>query len=329
MRANRQSRSAGFTLVEMLVVIVIIAILAGLLLPAVNAARYAALRARIAIEIKNMESGFEAYKIKYADYPPDFSDRDLVRRHIYMAWPNIDSAEFSRVNQVFWMYPNVPSRNPNYHLARVNPAEALVFWLGGFSSNPKRPFTGSNGPFLVNPANPDGPIVDGRTLGYPTFQNPERAIGAYEFDKGRLNWDEDVSDVDIFDDGDCFPVYAAPKKKSPYVYFDQRNYGKISQPNPPIGCLYPFLQDSPVGWAKPYLSTRASVRPGVPEWVNKTTFQIISAGLDDHYGSGDFLNDPLLYPVYPTGTNYLSPGDGDDDNITNFSEGSRLKDMKP
>ena len=32
---------------------------------------------------------------------------------------------------------------------------------------------------------------------------------------------------------------------------------------------------------------------------------------------------------YPSVMNYLSPGDGDDDNITNFSEGSILQDMKP
>ena len=150
MRAHRPSRSAAFTLVELLVVIVIIAILAGLLVPAIGMARSAALRFRIAAEIQNLEAGFEAYKLKFTDYPPDFSDRDLVRRHIYTAWPNIDGAELTRVERVFWRYPNAAAGTANYHHSNVNPAEALAFWLGGFSTNPQRPFTGAGGPFVVN-----------------------------------------------------------------------------------------------------------------------------------------------------------------------------------
>ena len=44
------------------------------------------------------------------------------------------------------------------------------------------------------------------------------------------------------------------------------------------------------------------------EWANKDTFQIISAGLDDHYGSELFLADHLSYPVYPDGVNYHDTG---------------------
>jgi len=309
MRAHRPSRSAAFTLVELLVVIVIIAILAGLLVPAIGMARSAALRFRIAAEIQNLEAGFEAYKLKFTDYPPDFSDRDLVRRHIYTAWPNIDGAELTRVERVFWRYPNAAAGTANYHHSNVNPAEALAFWLGGFSTNPQRPFTGAGGPFVVNA----GGIIIGA--------NPDRATGTCDLDKARLAWDDG--------DRDFFAVYTPPKKMAPYVYFDCRTYGGLAAGMAPaVNGYYTLLNK---GTAKPYFSTRVPASPGAYpfEWVNKDTFQIISAGLDDHYGSDLFLADHLSYPVYPTGTNYLTPGDGDDDNITNFSEGSRLQDKKP
>lgn len=308
MRANRPSRSAAFTLVELLVVIVIIAILAGLLIPAIGMARTAALRFQIATEIKDLEAGFEAYKLKYTDYPPDFSDRDLVRRHIYTAWPNIDAAEFTRVERVFWRYPTAPAGSANYHRALVNPAEALAFWLGGFSTNPQRPFTGAGGPFLVN--------ASGGIIG----ANPDRAVGASNLDEARLNWNDG--------DRDYFAVYAPPRKTSPYVYFDCRTYGGLGAGTSPATNGFYTLSNK--GSAKPYFSTRPSTTPPYPfEWVNKDTFQIISAGLDEHYGSELFLADHLSYPVYPTGANYMTPGDGDDDNMCNFSEGSRLQDKKP
>jgi type II secretory pathway pseudopilin PulG len=291
----------------MLVVIVIIAILAGLLLPAVNRALNSARTAQIAVEVKNMESGFEAYKIKYADYPPDFCDRDVVRRHIYTAWPSIDGAEFARVERVFWRFPAAAANDPNYHQTRVNPAEALAFWLGGFSTNPKRPFTGNGGPFVVNAA------------GNITGPNPERVVGLYEMDKGRLN---------LLDDADPFPVFAPPKKRSPYVYFDSRAYGGLNKGVAPA--VNGFYTVATKGSAKPYLTSRQSASSGYGfEWANKDTFQIISAGLDDHYGSELFLADHMSYPRFPDAVNYLTPGDGDDDNITNFSEGRPLQDMKP
>jgi prepilin-type N-terminal cleavage/methylation domain-containing protein len=294
----RVSRPA-FTLVELLVVIVIIAILVGLLLPAVNMARRAALTARIGVEIKNMESGFEAYKLKYGDYPPDFSDPALLRRHILQAWPNIESAELTRFETILGANPHL----------RVNPAQALAFWLGGFSSNPKRPFTGSGGPFRVNNS--------GNIIGH----NPDRLPGTYVFDKGRLKLETAFRP-------NLFFIYHPPKKNSPYTYFDARTYGGLDPMAPtPINGYFTVTNK---GSAKPYLSNRTSASsPYGFEWAKPDSFQIVSAGLDDHYGSELFKADHRSYPVYPDGVNYLSPGDGEDDNITNFSEGGRLQDQKP
>ena len=60
-------------------------------------------------------------------------------------------------------------------MTRVNPAEALVFWSGGFSSDPKQPFTGNGGPFLKNAG---GTIVGA---------NPDRLPGTNELDKATLD----------------------------------------------------------------------------------------------------------------------------------------------
>ncbi len=319
MKAGHKSKRNAFTLVEMLVVIVIIGILVGLLLPAINSARIKALNFRIATEVNDLAAAVELYKTKNGDYPPDFSNRNVVMRHILKRWPQIDAAEQARVRRVFWYIHN-PSVQPWYHFPKVDCAEALVFWLGGFSKDVRRPFTGIGGPFLTD------------SSGNITGPNPERAEGLYTFDKTRLHWDDETSDPRY---QDAFPVYVPEGKKAPYVYFESRSYGGVGAADSfPVTGVYPQLRlVSPIGWARPYLSTQ--VKPSSPyglEWANAHSFQIVSAGLDDNYGGVGFMRNPATvrpYPVYPTGVNYTSPGDGDDDNITNFSDGQLLKDKKP
>ena len=135
---------------------------------------------------------------------------------------------------------------------------------------------------------------------------------------------------------DAFPVYQLRRHQtpSPFVYFDSRTYVLPSFPfrrywdssDPNFNSSF---VNTVQGVATAYRSDRPrTVTPQDPDqvpfqWVNDTTFQIVTAGLDDHFGSG------LLTRRYPSGWDYLTPGAGDDDNITNFSEGSRLQDMKP
>src|SRR5262245_25208709 len=80
----------GFTLVEMLVVISIIAVLAALLLPAVNRVLVTGRNTAIAVEVNQLASAIEAYKQDKGDYPPNFRDVSVVTRHIRKCYPKID-----------------------------------------------------------------------------------------------------------------------------------------------------------------------------------------------------------------------------------------------
>lgn len=63
----------GFTLVELLIVMAIIAILAGLLLAGVTAARRRAKRSAATIELKNIETALNAYRFDFNRFPPDWN----------------------------------------------------------------------------------------------------------------------------------------------------------------------------------------------------------------------------------------------------------------
>src|ERR1700677_2154910 len=69
-RVPSSSPRSGFTLTEILVVIVIIAILAALITPALSAVLWSARQTKIKVEVDQLASAIEAYKAKYGSYPP-------------------------------------------------------------------------------------------------------------------------------------------------------------------------------------------------------------------------------------------------------------------
>ena len=216
----------AFTLVELLVVIIIIAILAGLAVPAVMRATATAQNARIKTEIDMLHQAIMQYKNEYGSFPP-----------------SVDVPSGAILKHVSRLFPRMPASNMNVSLpTAMQPDTALYLWLSGYNTdNPTNPFVGT-------------------------------AKKMFDFDTGRVTNNQ----------------FAAPSKpNSPYIYIDSAHYAyydaKASMPAGPFGGVY-FAHHMPSSAAPRDFTI--STQP----YANADTFQILSAGRDEKFGTDDDLS---------------------------------------
>jgi prepilin-type N-terminal cleavage/methylation domain-containing protein len=322
--AGRRFARVGFTLVELLVVIAILGILVGLLAWGVNAARISILKSAQAFEVQSVAAAVEAYRNKYGDYPPDGSSWPVMEAHLRKAFPNILASELMLLNPAMsfpgntagnnWIrndndvtgsHPHLgryraDSRNSSLNRGRVfDSAEALVFFLGGFSSDPQRPITGPGGPLKAV------------TGGY--IYNTQRENAFFEFNLSRLTLDPNSgfsTDETIYGEGvanDLMPVFIGSgpgisQGGVPLVYFDSRTYQIGGSTVGDSSYYFNFYSPGLVFTQGPLNScTRNCVRPflsmdldptkaGALRYANDKTFQIHSAGFDRVYGCQSVRN---------------------------------------
>jgi prepilin-type N-terminal cleavage/methylation domain-containing protein len=337
---------AGFTLVEMLVVIVIISILAALISTAAASAMWTAKQHKIKMELDMLAGAMEAFHQKYNSYPPTNLSMLQDMSGNYYANPQLNAF----VARAFPRYTalsgnTIPQQialdlsNAGVDITEFNPQVALVFWLSGFGPDPTDPFNRANatvsrssffsffqtqlmawqaGATSLSPAtvSPTGTAYQyGGTTRYDSLSPPSYGIGQM--------------------------VYNAPYGNAAYCYFDNQSYGQpissstsvygdvagasntgttyaifgttsASLPQELIGssaAAVPAGLYNGTGIVMPYLfdANGNGVFDSTESFCKPTSFQIISAGQDGAFGTVSLPASGHQGRLYPTGLNYDVP----------------------
>ncbi|MEW4561392.1 type II secretion system protein [Bremerella sp. JC770] len=293
----------GFTLVELLVVITIIGILAGLALVGIRSAIIGAQNAAMKIEVSNIAQALDLYKQEKGAYPPDGNIIVLTgtqrttafNRHLAKIFPQrntgtdfFDTSDMTAINdyaEATGVIKGGATGTNAYSYEALDPTETYVLFLMGFSPDVENPITGSG----------------------------ERTP-LFEFDQTRL----------VDEDNDGWWSYHPRFTEAEYVYFNSKTYDDGTNVAE-YDFSDPTIAGLAEGTARPYGTINAN---GDLAWAEDGKFQLLCAGLDGHFGS---YNDPDELKMYPSGVaesvapSSISYSLEDFDNIVNFGEAATLQ----
>ncbi len=313
----------AFTLVELLVTISIIGIVMAIAIPAITSALRRARQTAQKLEVDVLARSVEQYLEKYGDYPPDGSNVDYLKRHMRRLFPRMASPDTILLDRL--TDDSTDETMGTFSGVAMDRAEALVFFLGGFSGNKQLPITGAGGPLEFKPVGSSTDVLDIRNYQY----NATRDNALFEFDPARLSiaratdtapmlsTDEALlgNTAAIYGGTDLLPVYfATTKSAAPIVYFDSRTYGVLGFDTASSRNIYNGYRtgDLSFGGIRPYKTEIAVEAPIAVNYASEAEsfnaikfhkadkFQIISPGEDGVFGAivSTDVTDPGTTPVH-------------------------------
>lgn len=336
-RLNSAKRLAGFTLVEILIVIVIIGLLAGMTTTVVVSARRSVNNSVISTQMAQLSMALDEYKNKFGEYPPDLSDEVSVMRHIKKRWPryNVTYRQFldhiqygcrlssSRLDTV----TSLDELDGQYVWNCKAYISSLVFWLGGLPDQ-----HGVPSGFYASPKYPLGISANDKPIGRPGRAKKEKPF--YSFEKKYLGaygsgdydgmnnyyykiednsslWDGSIGAyvyIPAYCQGDFPLLYFRPTVTSPYT--DKRFFlSQSAGANDNVSCAVPYAQDA-------------------SSWYEEKRFQLIHPGDDGLFGNDLYVNPRIVVKANRNNTLSNDPITLEDaDNLTNFIESGTLESL--
>jgi type II secretory pathway pseudopilin PulG len=326
----------------------VIAVLVGLLLPAIGNIRRTARLTEVKAEITQMETALASFEARFGVLPPsavilpadptDPANWDPTsRRRIRQVWPQFNFATVGGLDSAYF---------GGRDSIVLTGAECLAFFLGGIPST-----GGSAGVWSATSG--DAPLMTGFSKNPRTpfaFGGTNRDV-LFEFDAARM--------IDV--DGDGFPEYvdSLPDQTTPFLYVRASGPNKYPVQIPDAVDDFDVFNSNDVSGAGVLLYDGAwtdslggnllgaYARPGTGVGVGAVwkgnSFQLISPGPDFLYSStseqdfngvsgfdaeddrnGNGFQDPAAYVGFRVYDDAGQAAAGEEDNLANFSSGLKF-----
>jgi prepilin-type N-terminal cleavage/methylation domain-containing protein len=289
----------GFTLVELLVVVTIIAVLIALISSGVMAALSKGTEVSVRNEVTQLANGVQAFKAQFqVQYIPD----RLVLPPVPDPSDDVSTQKWVADSQVFLksVWPRLNPANmvkAQYWQAGksrqiLHGDQVLVWALGGWRDG-QNVFG-----FNTDPTDPMKPYTPGQQRHGPFFEG-------FTTDRLKLFTSQTGPEIKTLPKrASNFPSFVDYYGKVPYLYFSSGKAGNDYGSDATRGAIAAPQDDPNTPWA-PVLPYKISTN----KFANASGFQIVSAGKDGLFGIGD--------QNWSGGGGQLSPFGRDD--ISNFS----------